>query len=309
MKGLYEEIQEIPKRATDCLEVSKDLELPKNVPYIGMGSSYYAPLTLLYCNRPIEPYIASEYYYYLTTKKPTGVLISQSGESSETVWNLEKFEGVVSITNEESSSLAVAPNVKQLVQLHSGNESFSSTKSYINTLIALYCGLGIDPTPAVRTLQTRFSQLESLAHADAKKITAYLNSKPVKGLYIIGSGPNHGTALEGALTLSETTKLTWVGMPVAQYDHGPKETANDTVVIVLNARGQDQRRIEAVKANLQDHSNALLIELDEPTMEVLSPIPLIARLNFMMNYLADGLKVDDTFQLGSKVTTVDSSVK
>ncbi len=309
MKGLYKEIQEIPQRAQECLEANQGLKLPTDVPYIGMGSSYYAPLTLLYCGKSIEPYIASEYYYYLRSKQPTGVLISQSGESSETVWNLENFEQVTSLTNNPGSSLATAPNVKQVVELHSGDEAYSSTKSYVNTLIALYLGLGIDPAPAVEALHTRFSELETSAKADADRITAYLGSRAVKGLYIIGSGPNHGTALEGALTLSETTKLTWVGMPVAQYDHGPKETANDTVVVMLNAHGQDQKRIEAVKANLQNNSNALIVELEEPLPESLSPIPLITRLNFIMNYLADGLQVDDTFEFGSKVTTVDESAK
>jgi len=176
-----------------------------------MGSSYYAALTLLYCDKPLQPYIASEYYYYLKTNQPAGVLISQSGESSETVWNLDNFEKVISITNDPGSSLGIAANVQQVVQIHSGDEAFSSTKSYINTLIALYIGLGIDPTPAVEVLNQGFGQLESLAKADADKIANFTGSRATKGLYVIGSGPNHGTALEGALTLSETTKLTWVG--------------------------------------------------------------------------------------------------
>ncbi len=309
MRGLYEEIQEIPQRAQDCLEANRELKLPTNVPYIGMGSSYYAPLTLLYCGKSIQPYIASEYYYYLEGKQPAGVLISQSGESSETVWNLENFEQVTSLTNNNQSSLATAPNVRQVVELHAGDEAYSSTKSYVNTLIALYLGLGVDPTPAVEALKTRFRELETLAKADAERIATYLVSRAVKGFYIIGSGPNHGTALEGVLTLSETTKLTWVGMPVAQYDHGPKETANDTVVVVLNAHGKDQKRIEAVKANLESNSNALVVELEAATPEMLSPIPLITHLNFVMNYLADSLQVDDTFKLGGKVTTVAESVK
>jgi len=309
MKGLYEEIQQIPEIARECLESNRDLELPLDVPYIGMGSSYYAPLTLLYCGKSIQPYIASEYYYYLGTKKHMGVLISQSGESSETVWNLDNFDHVTSITNNPNSSLGKAPNVKQLVELHSGNEEFSSTKSYINTLIALYLGLGIDPSSAVDDLRTRFSQLETLAQTDSAQIVNYIGAHAVKGLYVIGSGPNHGTALEAALTLSETTKLSWIGMPVAQYDHGPKETAKDTVVVVLNAHGKDRKRIEALKANLRANSNALVLELEESELEELSPLSLITRLNLMMSYLADGLKSEDTFQLGGKVTTVDESAK
>ncbi len=37
---------------------------------------------------------------------------------------------------------------------------------------------------------------------------------------IIGSGPNYATAMEGALTFSETTRQAWTAMSVSGYDHG-----------------------------------------------------------------------------------------
>jgi glucosamine--fructose-6-phosphate aminotransferase (isomerizing) len=310
MKGLLEESQEIPARAQDCLRASAQVKLPANVPYIGMGSSYYAPLTLRYCGAPIIPFIASEYYYYLAHEAQlSGVLISQSGESSETTWCLEKFQHVISITDKESSTLGSAPNASEVVRVHSGPEHYSSTKSYINTLIALYVGLGIDPSSAVEQLQSNFRAYQKSGQEHAASIALYMRQYSTKGLYVIGSGPNHGTALQAALTLSETTKLTWVGMPVAQYDHGPKETANNTVVVILNAHGKDAERIAALKGTLAAHSNALIIEVEEKSPEILSPIPLIARLNWLMNYLADELEVGDTFALGGKVTKVSESLK
>lgn len=39
-------------------------------------------------------------------------------------------------------------------------------------------------------------------------------------MYIIGSGPNIATALQAALILSESTKLNFTGIPIAQYDPG-----------------------------------------------------------------------------------------
>lgn len=309
MRGLYEEILEIPVAAKRCLVKNRGLTLPSGVPYIGMGSSYYAPLTLMYCGADIFPQIASEYYYYLADKQPLGLLISQSGESSETVWNLENFHEVVSMTNNHKSSLGSADNLSKLVSLESGKENYSSTKSYVNTLVALYLGLGIDPEPAIDYVSDNFRVFETEAIETAKEIYRYLSERQVKGLYIIGSGPNYGTALEGALTLSETTKLSWVGMPVAQYDHGPKETADDTAVIILNSHGKDKNRIEALKKTLGS-SSACVIELKESVIgEKLSPFPFITRLNFIMNYLADEMKVGETFTLGGKVTTVDDSAK
>lgn len=311
MRGLFEEIQEIPDRAQDCLAMHQGLELPRNVPYIGMGSSYYAPLTLFYCGIDITPYIASEYHYYLTRgRKKNGVLLSQSGESSETIWNLDSFEHVTAITNKPHSPLGRAPNVDRLVDIAAGEENFSSTKSYLNTLVTLYVGLGINPTPAIEILRQKFDSMQQLAQTHAHKIIAYLDAQPVKGLYILGSGPNYGTALEAALTLGETTKLSWVGLPAAQYDHGPKEAADNSIVLILNAYGKDQKRIESIKKTLQTSSNALIIELNEDALpEPMSPVTLTAQLNWLMNYLADGLQVGPTFQLGKKVTTVTSNFK
>ena len=110
--------------------------------------------------------------------------------------------------------------------------------------------------------------------------------------------------------MSEVTKLAWLGMPVAQYDHGPKETADNSVVIILNSSGRDRKRIEVLKQNLKKHSNALVVELVETQLvEPLSPLTLIVQLNFLMNYLADYMQIKDTFHIGSKVTTVPDSVK
>ncbi len=310
MKTLLDEILEIPEKAILCYQKNKDLKLPLNVDYIGMGSSYYAPLTLFYSQKEIYPQIASEYYYYLSSKtKPLGVLISQSGESSETVWCLEKFEKVISIVNNPNSTLASSPKTKQVVNIYAGEEKFSSTKTYINTLIVLYLGLGIDPKKGIERLTRKFSSYRQESKKKAELIYQFLSSTPVKGLYIIGSGPNIGTAYEGALTLSETTKLSWIGMPVAQYDHGPKETANESIIIILNGNGKDRKRIDYLKKIL-NNSSGLTIELEENGLpENLTPLTLILQLNFIMAYLANLMKVGETFQLGNKVTKIDDSLK
>lgn len=311
MKGLLEEILEIPQRAHDFYQKNKNIKLPLKVPYIGMGSSYFAPLTLFYCGIDIHPQIASEYYYYLSKNTlPLGVLISQSGESSETVWNLENFLEVTSITNNPQSTLATAKKTKNAVLIYAGEEKFSSTKTYINTLLTLYSGFGIDASEAIRTASKKFSSYQTNAKQQARDVSKYIHTHHVKGLYVLGSGPNIGTAYEAALTLSETTKLSWIGMSVAQYDHGPKETADDTVVIVLNGNGKDKKRIELVKRVAKEKTNALVVEFSEPALEeLMSPLPLIIQANFLMNYLADELKVGTTFEFGGKVTRVDNSIK
>ncbi len=305
MLGLESEIMDIPESAVRCFEENKKMKLPIEVFYLGMGSSYYAPLTLFYAAQPIFPQIASEYANYLSTKtETTGVLISQSGESSETLWCAKLFKNIITITNNPKSSLAQMKNVSKNIDITAGTEKYSSTKTYINTLLCLYIGLGFNPQKALEALRVNFSTMKKLAEEEAQKVYSYIKNKKAKSFYIVGSGPNIGTAYEGALTLSETTKLTWVSLPVAQYDHGPKETADGSVVVILNSQGKDLARIKAIKKLLNKKSNAHVAEMIESKLpEVFSPITLITKLNFFMNKLADLLEVGNTFNLGGKVTT------
>jgi len=308
MEALLRDVSAIPSRALQCLKSCQGLQLPRDVPYVGMGASLNAAITLQYCKTGIHPYAASEYFYYVDEKAPLAVLLSQSGESSETLWNVSNFEKVVVITDKPRSSLATAANVSQVVLLRSGNEFFSATKSYINTLITLYCGLGYDPSPAVLGIASEFERQERAATQDARLLAEYMSRRQIKGWYILGSGPNYGPALQGALTLSETTKRSWVGLPVAQYDHGYQETANDSIVILLNPHGKEQKRIAAVLDILKHRSNALVIEVNETGTEEFSPLLFILRLNLIMSSLCEALHVDHE-HLGEKITTVAESVK
>lgn len=311
MKNLLSEIIEIPDHVEQCYFRNKNVKLPQQVPYLGMGASYFSSLTLYYCASEIQPYIASEYYYYLSKqKKPLGVLISQSGESSETIWNLDRFEKAIAIVNNANSTLAKASNVSEVIEVYAGEENFSSTKTYLNTLITLYLGLGIDPKKGIEILKNEFKQIEEETQVGAQTITNYLKSHQIKGLYVVGSGANIATACEGALTLSETTKLSWIGMPLAQYDHGPKETADDTVLVILNGNGKDLKRINLVKEIMEKKSNAQIVEFEEKNLpEELTPITLIVRLNFLTYYLAELLQIDSTFKIGGKITKIGDSLK
>jgi glucosamine--fructose-6-phosphate aminotransferase (isomerizing) len=317
MKGLIEEIQDIPKYAKECLDhyLAHKPSLPlENTFYVGMGSSYYAPLTLFYCGVNIQPVLASEHFYYrasIDAKPACGVLISQSGESSETVWNIESFEQIISITNQPESTIGKASKKDGCFQMLAGVEKASSTKTYMNTLIILYVAFNINPQPAVQLLETNYEQMAASSQEYAKKIFEYETGRSVKGRIIIGSGPNMGTAYQGSLTMSECTRELWTPMTVSQYDHGPKECSENTVVVILNANGKDKRRIEAIKRLIQTTkgpSAALVIELMEDRVsEQLSPITFNLWLNLIMNCLGDLVLGGEEFayKVGGKVTLAE----
>ena len=306
MTRLFDEISEIPDRVEDAYRRNTGLQLPQGCPYLGMGASYFAPLTLLFCGAQIAPHIASEYFYYLGHgMQDRAVLLSQSGMTSELLWNQGRFRSVVVVTNDPGSPIAISANTETVVDLSAGREECTSTKTYANMLIALYLGLGIDPRVAVDSLQTSFQRLRASGEDAGRKISEYMCDRSIKGLYVVGSGPNLGTAYQGALTLSETTKRSWTGLALAQYDHGPKETATDSVVVMLNGGGPTKRRIAALRDLLEKRSNALVLELSEHEVpENLTPLSLIVQLNFCMCHLADVLSVGDAFQIGTKVVQI-----
>lgn len=308
MGSMVEEIRKIPDRAELCCSKTRGITLPQGVPYIGMGASYNACLALRFCGKDIQPEIASEYVNYISPglfpgkKLPLGVLVSQSGRSTELLWCAKLFERYIAVVNDIESPLATAPNVGQVVDIHAADERYSSTSTYVNTLIALYSGLGIEVKPAVEHLKRNFQRFEDWGKDAARRIAALLGKGEAIGGYIIGSGPNIATAREAALTISESTKLPFIGMAAAQYDHGPKETAAGTVVIAINVKGPSYERTQRLLETVRD-AGAEVILLEETGLdERISPISLIVPFNFLMYYLVKELGVNPEFTVGRKVT-------
>jgi len=302
--AMLKEIKEIPDKAEKILYSTKNINLPLNVPYVGMGSSYYAALCMYYQGIKIKPSRASEYYNYLSGKKvqDLGVLISQSGRSSEVIWCRDLFKRFYAITNVLKSPLCVATNLERVFPLLAGPELSSSTKTYINTLITLYNGLGVDPSPAVELLRGKMYEYEKWGNETAGLIYELIESDNYKGSYIIGNGPNIGTVHQAAHILSEATKYPFIGMSVSEYDHGPKETAKDSVVILLKSDGVSYRRTNKLFDLVQNAGANVFSYEDKDVPEALTPITSAVPMMFMTYYLSKLLKISKPFVVGSKVT-------
>ncbi|MHA4845047.1 SIS domain-containing protein [Flavitalea antarctica] len=304
---LLSEIQEMPLRAKDFLAVAKPDMLPVGVPYIGMGSSYFAPLCFKYMGINIFPEIASEFYNYLAgqSKYADGVLLSQSGRSTEVLWCASLFEKFTAITNDIESPLAKFPAVSAVIPLLAGEEKGSSSKTYFNTLLALFLGFGLDVTSAVDKVAERENEYHEVGKSIADGIFRLYQEKKVTGLYVIGSGPNMGTAMQAALILSESTKLNFNGMATAQYDHGPKETADGSVVINIVANGKSFERSKQLSATIGKAGASVFNIYVGDINEKESILHTIIPLNYLAYYLSKNLAIQDTFVVGGKVTEVD----
>jgi glucosamine--fructose-6-phosphate aminotransferase (isomerizing) len=307
MNEMLSEIMEIPQAAWFCHDSCGDIRLPGGVPYLGMGSSYFAALSLKYCGKEIYPEIASEYYNYISKdiKKPMGVLISQSGESSETLWCRELFKEYIGITNEARSALARSRNVKELILLNAGREDYSSTKTYINTLVVLYNGFGIDIRPALENLDAGIEMYREWGEKTAVELAGLFRNEKINGICFVGSGPNIATSYQAALTFSETTKLSASGIPLSQYDHGQKESSPGSLIFMLQSEDPSKKRAERL-AEILSYTGTQVIPVEELSLPgLLSPVSLIVRINFLSYYLAIELGVKRTFDIGRKITKVE----
>lgn len=303
---MLSEIKSIPEMAQHFLDKSQDYVLPIGVPYLGMGSSYFAPLAFKYMGIDIQPELASEFYNYQYKGKkiPTGVLLSQSGRSTEVLWCAPLFDSFSVITNYSDSPICKFSNVSNTIFLEAGEEKYSSSKTYINTLVALFKGFGIKIQSPVKLLLEKIIEYENQGKALAETVFNLLANHKVTGLYITGSGPNIATAMQAALIMSESTKLNFNGLPMAQYDHGPKETAQNSVVIQIVAKGKSYERSRKLSGMIES-AGAHVFTVEEPeTTENESILHNIIPFNFMAYYLATKLNVRDTFIVGGKVTEV-----
>lgn len=307
MINALQEILEIPQRGKDLWMNSPAYELPLKVPYLGMGSSYFAPLAFKYMGIEIYPEIASEYFNYLkgSNKRKNAVILSQSGKSTEALWCIDMFEQYTAITNTPGSPLATGAHVTDIISMMAGQELYSSSKTYTNTLLALFKGFGIDASAALQQISDNMDFYQHVGEGLAQEVFSLLKSDPIHGIYITGSGPNISTALEAGLILSESTKRNFHGLPMAQYDHGPKETAKNSIIIQILAKGDSYDRTSKLSDKIRK-SGAYVFHVEEPALsENLSVLTNIIPFNFMAFHLAVKLNVGETFSVGGKVTEVE----
>lgn len=303
---MLDEINEIPERAMDCLKRNSEVRLPVNVPYIGMGSSYFAALAPRYAGAGICPEIASEFAYYLKDRiHPDAVLISQSGHSSETLWCSDAFASYTAIVNDPHSPLTSQANCSRVVELVAGEERHSSTKSYVNTLVALYAGLGMDPASAVHKIAHSMNSFEDWAGTVSESIHRSYQQAACRGILVVGSGPNYATAQQAALVLTETLHRPVLALTLAQYDHGPKECAENSIVLFINAAGPAYRRARTLVRKVRDHG-ALVWEWEQKHVpEMTSPLLSCIPFFFLAAYLSRKTGITETFRIGGKVTRVE----
>lgn len=235
------------------------------------GTAYYAGFIAKYwferiARLPVEVDIASEFRYRTPPlpEKGLGLLISQSGETIDTLAALEymKSQGqtILSLVNVLSSSIARQSD--HVLLTHAGPEiGVASTKAFTSQLTALAllvleaarqrsCLTEEDFQAKVQTLRfiaplcTKVFLLE-----EQIKALSILLSK-AKDVLFLGRGAHYPIALEGALKLKEISYIHAEGYAAGEMKHGPIALLDKDVPVIVIAPYDDL--FEKTASNLQE---------------------------------------------------------
>ncbi|HVG94091.1 MAG TPA: glutamine--fructose-6-phosphate transaminase (isomerizing) [Planctomycetota bacterium] len=218
-----------------------DLARIERVDFVACGTAGFAAL---YGARAVEAFAgvparavpASEYEPTpdVVSRRVLVVAVSQSGETADTHAAAEAAvragARTVGVLNARSSR--IARSVEGFVDIHAGPEvGVASTKAYTGMLLSLLLlalriaharGRGGDDLrrllPALRALPDAMERL--LKEADPVRDVAREVHRAQHMIYL-GRGPDHATALEGALKMKEISYIHAEGFAAGEMKHGP----------------------------------------------------------------------------------------
>jgi glutamine---fructose-6-phosphate transaminase (isomerizing) len=207
------------------------------------------------CGLAVDVEYASEYscrggQAYVDIRHPSVLVLSQSGETSDTLAALEEARRqghkTLAITNHAESTMAVEADVS--MPLAAGVEkAIPATKSFtcqlaVLYLLALYEGARLDRMDSA-ALAGHIHELRMLpgllgaqldAWRDQSAALAAKYSSAATFLYL-GRGIHYAIAREGALKLKEASYVHAEGYPSGELKHGPNALVSDRVPLVLLA--------------------------------------------------------------------------
>jgi len=207
------------------------------------------------CGLAVDVEYASEYSCrgatgYTDLRRPSVLVLSQSGETSDTLASLEEahrqLHKTLAITNRAQSTMAVEADVS--MPLAAGVEkAIPATKSFtcqlaVLYLLALYEGARLGRMDSA-LLAAHIAELRALPGVLNSQLDAWREqlaalarkySSAVTFLFL-GRGIHYAIAREGALKLKEASYVHAEGYPAGELKHGPNALVSDRVPLVVLA--------------------------------------------------------------------------
>lgn len=239
LKEIMEEpvlLEKTLKKYLDNLELIPDLSEYEEIHIVGCGSALYAGLIgkcLLeeYANIKVYSDVASEYRYknIIYDRKTLVILISQSGETADTIAALRKAKEnnieTLAIVNVETSTIARESN--RQIFIEAGREiSVATTKAYILqvaiiSLLAYKASLSkglIKDTNIIEEFKILPKLLTEVITKDYSKISNTIYKE--NNIFFIGRKIDYYISLEGSLKLKEVSYIHSEAKEAGELKHG-----------------------------------------------------------------------------------------
>jgi glutamine---fructose-6-phosphate transaminase (isomerizing) len=256
----------------------------------GMGGSYHSSYPAwLMLSRLGVPAIwvdTAELIHHargLVTSKTLLWMTSQSGRSVEITAALDGTRlntpaALLAIVNDLQSPLAKA--AAYCVPMHAEVEGTVSTRTYVNTLalgqLAAAALLGEDVEAARRDLLATAAAMKTfLADWDALKQRMVDVVGFPQRLVLLGRGPSLCSAFSGALVLSEAAKYLATPFEVAEFRHGPLETAGPELTALIFEGEASTRELNFGMLNELRAARARAFCIGSTPQEWQLPIPAV----------------------------------
>jgi glucosamine--fructose-6-phosphate aminotransferase (isomerizing) len=260
---MLKEIYDQPKCLTRTLE---SIDLPslerrighrlRMVYLTGSGTSYHACLAVNYVISRIASISsstipASEFAAWTGKIKPPRdtclIAVSQSGESRDVIQAAKSAvrSGMrtFAVTNASKSLLARVTDL-QIVAQAGPEKALTATKSFTATLLAAYLlALALtrrdDLVNDLKPVSDMVSKTLTLCDEKCKVLASKFTDREF--FFLLGSGSNFATALEGALKLKESCNLFAEGFATREFLHGPMQLVdNRTPIFLLQNQTPDE---------------------------------------------------------------------
>ena len=226
-----------------------------NLSLVACGTAFHACMVSKYwfeeiskINTMVE--IASEYRYRENSisKKTLGILVSQSGETMDTIKCLEKMKKekihTASIVNVLGSSLT--RNSDYIFPTIAGPEiGVASTKAFTAQLTVLAL-LSLHIAQKKNLIDNKLKKITNEMFTISKNVNSIIKDKKIymdvakglsdsKSIFYVGRGAMYPLALEGALKLKEITYKHCEGYAAGELKHGPLALIEDLVPVIVLA--------------------------------------------------------------------------
>jgi len=215
----------------------KRIKKVKSIAFIGSGSSYNASMVAKYFldkNYDIHTscYMASEFIYNQYPKADLYFIISQSGETADTIKamnKIDKYSYIVSLTNVTTSTIATKANCN--FDMLCGSEvAVASTKAFMASIFFFYMLFNNKPeykkiVSSIERILTNSNQIKEISE----------KFKDENKIIFLGRGLDGIINNENSLKIKEIAYISIENYFGGELKHGPLALIDkDSVVLILN---------------------------------------------------------------------------